>query len=146
MADLPSYQVLDRTALPCRQREIRRHHRLENGAARRIHGESERLTSFSRRKNSNDRLCSKWSRRNAAEAVARSVGLSCNDFVRSDRLQHGLTNLIGNAAKFTESGHVVVRVKCMQSDNSSVAGLRIEVHHSGIGNPVGPACQPVSTF
>ncbi|HEX7884381.1 MAG TPA: PAS domain S-box protein [Phenylobacterium sp.] len=53
-------------------------------------------------------------------------------WVRSDpvRLRQALFNLVGNAVKFTESGHVVVR--CRRAD----AGvLRFEVEDSGVGIP-----------
>ncbi len=43
-----------------------------------------------------------------------------------------LINLVGNAIKFTESGHVIVRCRPLQKDQSSVQ-LRFEVEDTGIG-------------
>lgn len=48
------------------------------------------------------------------------------------RLQQVLTNLVGNAIKFTERGEVVVRVRLMAEQSDSVR-LRFEVTDSGIG-------------
>ncbi|HET6970622.1 MAG TPA: ATP-binding protein [Phenylobacterium sp.] len=71
------------------------------------------------------------------EPQARSKGLQLVvdaderlGWVRSDpvRLRQALFNLVGNAVKFTEKGHVVVR--CRQADPGVV---RFEVEDSGVG-------------
>jgi PAS domain S-box-containing protein len=53
-----------------------------------------------------------------------------------ERLRQIMLNLVGNAIKFTESGHVVVRVR-KESEKDGCVDLRIEVQDSGIGIDIG---------
>jgi len=48
------------------------------------------------------------------------------------RLRQVLTNLIGNAIKFTDKGEVVVRASTLQQDSRNVM-MHISVHDTGIG-------------
>jgi len=53
----------------------------------------------------------------------------------SGRLRQVLTNLIGNAVKFTETGHVIVRVVGLQMGESDAYKLHVTVEDTGIGIP-----------
>lgn len=67
-----------------------------------------------------------------------SVDPAMPEFVIGDsgRLRQIMTNLIGNAVKFTDVGHVLVRTSCtmQQNENSAdVASIRFEIEDTGIG-------------
>ncbi|RFP91033.1 response regulator [Rhodobacteraceae bacterium 63075] len=51
------------------------------------------------------------------------------------RIRQVLTNLIGNAAKFTAQGHVLVRVVGVNAARGGKADLRILIEDTGIGIP-----------
>lgn len=62
------------------------------------------------------------------------------------RFRQVLTNLVGNAVKFTETGHVVVRGSLLERSGDSLV-LRFEVEDTGIGVPpeaIGRLFQPFS--
>src|SRR5690606_9828005 len=62
------------------------------------------------------------------------VDAGLRDGLRGDpvRLRQMITNLVGNAVKFTDNGHVVVRVE-QRHDESGEAWLRIAVSDTGRG-------------
>ncbi|MBM7067107.1 ATP-binding protein [Actibacterium sp. 188UL27-1] len=51
------------------------------------------------------------------------------------RLRQVLTNLVGNAVKFTQTGHVIIRVVGATDDATGQADIRIVVEDTGIGIP-----------
>jgi signal transduction histidine kinase/CheY-like chemotaxis protein len=63
------------------------------------------------------------------------VSLEVPQFVRSDpgKLRQVLTNLVGNALKYTEEGRVVVRVGASPADNSGKLVLIFDIEDTGIG-------------
>ena len=61
-----------------------------------------------------------------------TVSLPHNLHGDATRLQQALLNYAGNALKFTETGHITLRVK-EESQNEVTATLRFEVEDSGIG-------------
>ncbi|MFV2059076.1 MAG: CHASE domain-containing protein [Gammaproteobacteria bacterium] len=60
----------------------------------------------------------------------------CPKFVIGDpdRIRQVLMNLVGNAAKFTEHGHICIQVKQVRKLNSKYI-LRIDVQDTGVGIP-----------
>ena len=82
----------------------------------------------------------------ATQAAAKELDLICaipHDLpvaLRGDqvRLRQILTNLVGNAIKFTQQGEVVVEIRLLQ-ESDAVAELRFEVRDTGIG--IAPAAQ-----
>lgn len=51
------------------------------------------------------------------------------------RIRQVLMNLIGNAIKFTENGHVLVNTECLGRKNRDQVVMRISVEDTGIGIP-----------
>jgi len=75
-------------------------------------------------------------------ALSLDVPATCAAWRVADahRLEQVLSNLIGNALKFTEQGQVLVRCSCAQ-DNTRGDWVRIEVSDTGKGIPA--ALQPL---
>jgi signal transduction histidine kinase/CheY-like chemotaxis protein len=51
------------------------------------------------------------------------------------RIRQILTNLLGNALKFTETGHVMIRVTGVQAAEGAEADIRLSIEDTGIGIP-----------
>lgn len=67
-----------------------------------------------------------------------SYSHDCPRYIVADagRIRQVMLNLIGNAIKFTETGHVVVRVR-KEGGSEGWADLRLEVQDTGIGIDMG---------
>ena len=50
------------------------------------------------------------------------------------RVRQVVTNLVGNAIKFTPGGHVRITVECLERDETT-ASMRVAVHDTGVGVP-----------
>jgi len=61
------------------------------------------------------------------------------------RIRQVITNLMGNAVKFTEKGHIYVNVEGRLGENSQ-AGLKFEVKDTGIGIPEEKRAQVFKKF
>ncbi|MTD40753.1 transporter substrate-binding domain-containing protein [Erwinia sp. CPCC 100877] len=60
------------------------------------------------------------------------AGLNADVLVDATRLRQIIVNLVGNAIKFTDSGHVTLRAWPEQEERDSLT-LRLEVEDSGVG-------------
>ncbi|MFZ8964234.1 MAG: response regulator [Steroidobacteraceae bacterium] len=78
----------------------------------------------------------------AARAEERKLDLACHidphipEIARGDviRLRQVVTNLLGNAIKYTEQGHVLVRTRLLSAEEEGIR-IRIEVEDTGLGIP-----------
>ncbi|HVH07535.1 MAG TPA: response regulator, partial [Myxococcota bacterium] len=90
----------------------------------------------------------------AESAQSKGLELACRlseavpDAVRADpaRLRQILTNLVGNAIKFTERGEVVVTVDPLPGDDADRIAVRFEVRDTGIGIPADAHAQLFEPF
>ncbi len=69
------------------------------------------------------------------ELIIRYAPNTPNRFIGDPgRIRQILTNLVGNAIKFTESGHILINVEC-EGKNDRESQIRISVEDTGIGIP-----------
>ena len=73
------------------------------------------------------------------ELISEADVESCSVYGDDTRLQQAMLNLATNALKFTDHGHVILRVK-EESQTGSTITLRFEVEDTGIG--INPELQP----
>ncbi|MGD8497433.1 MAG: response regulator [Chromatiales bacterium] len=78
-------------------------------------------------------LCAESAHRKGLELLC-ALPADLHTAYRGDpvRLSQILTNLVGNAVKFTERGEVVIRTECVDSTGDA-AELRMEVQDTGVG-------------
>jgi len=89
----------------------------------------------------------------ASRAQERGIELVCDidagvpAFGNGDpiRLRQIVTNLLGNAIKYTEEGHVIVRASVAGQDESQFR-LRVEVEDTGLGIPEGEIASVFEAF
>ena len=62
------------------------------------------------------------------------------------RIRQVLTNLLGNAVKFTEEGHVIIRATGVQNEDTGQTDLRITIEDTGIGIPKDKAAHIFGEF
>ncbi|HEX6896183.1 MAG TPA: ATP-binding protein, partial [Bryobacteraceae bacterium] len=82
----------------------------------------------------NDMLASKAAEKNLDLILQYSPGLPRYFLGDAGRIRQVLTNLVGNAIKFTASGYVMVTVTCEQQDEVQ-ARMRLSVRDTGVGIP-----------
>ncbi|HWZ46382.1 MAG TPA: ATP-binding protein [Candidatus Saccharimonadales bacterium] len=59
----------------------------------------------------------------------------CRFVADGSRIRQVITNLMGNAIKFTHEGEIVIRVECASQDSKAANTIRISVSDTGIGVP-----------
>ena len=77
----------------------------------------------------------------AARDKGLSLAVDCDLFLPVEvmgdmgRIRQILTNLAGNAVKFTEKGHVLIRITGVSDEKANIVDVRITVEDTGIGIP-----------
>src|SRR5579883_3219223 len=82
----------------------------------------------------NDMLASKAAEKSLDLILQYSPGLPRYFLGDAGRIRQVLTNLVGNAIKFTPSGYVMIAVNCDEQDEVQ-ARMRIAVRDTGVGIP-----------
>jgi signal transduction histidine kinase/DNA-binding response OmpR family regulator len=74
-----------------------------------------------------------WADDKALEVIVRYPrDLPCSFVADASRIRQVVTNLVGNAIKFTQTGHVLIAVECERQEAKS-SRMRISVTDTGIG-------------
>jgi PAS domain S-box-containing protein len=82
----------------------------------------------------NDMLASKASEKNLDLILQYSSGVPRYFLGDAGRIRQVVTNLVGNAIKFTDCGHVMITVLCQEHDEHQ-ASIRVLVRDTGPGIP-----------
>jgi CheY-like chemotaxis protein len=80
----------------------------------------------------NEMLAARAEERKLSLVLEYATGLPRHFIGDASRIRQIMTNLVGNAVKFTSRGHVLITVQCMEQV-SDFANLRVAVEDTGVG-------------
>lgn len=78
-------------------------------------------------------LATKANEKNVELVMRIQPGIPNGLLVDGVRLRQVIINIVGNAIKFTEEGHVLIDVSCLENDKKSQTTLKFKIEDTGIG-------------